>query len=107
MLTRVTIVTCSHRFLEAMTNDASGTPRATRQFSHRARAMRKLAVIALCGGLLSTLSRGAGEDVGSSSPARPNLTAAQFKDLAKTYPELRAAMSYKIAMSPHAGSDQT
>lgn len=106
MLTRVTIVTCSHRFLEAMTNDASGTPRATRQFSHRARAMRKLAVIVLCGGLLSTLSRGAGEDVGSSSPARPNLVAAQFKDLAKTYPELRAAMSYRIAMSAHAGSDR-
>ncbi|MGC2579989.1 MAG: hypothetical protein WA376_20660, partial [Terrimicrobiaceae bacterium] len=68
--------------------------------------MRKLAVIVLCGGLLSTLSRGAGEDVGSSSPARPNLVAAQFKDLAKTYPELRAAMSYRIAMSAHAGSDR-
>ena len=106
MLTRTTIVTCSHRFPEAMTNEASGTLRATRQFSRSGRATTKLAVIALCGGLLFTLSRGAGEDVGSSSPARANPTAAHSKDLAKTYPELRAAMSYRIAMSAHAGSDK-
>jgi tetratricopeptide (TPR) repeat protein len=54
--------------------------------------------------LLSTLSIALGED--ASAPAKPNPTAAPSEDLATAYPALRAAMSYRIAMSPHAGADQ-
>ena len=60
--------------------------------------------IALCGCLLlSTRSIGLGEDLKWSSPAKPNPTAAPSEGLASKYPALRAAMSYRIAMSPHAG----
>ena len=63
--------------------------------------------IALCGCLLlSTRSIGLGEDLKWSSPAKPNPTAAPSEGLATKYPALRAAMSYRIAMSPHAGTDQ-
>ena len=63
--------------------------------------------IALCGCLLlSTRSIGLGEDLKWSSPAKNNPTAAPSEGPATKYPALRAAMSYRIAMSPHAGTDQ-
>jgi tetratricopeptide (TPR) repeat protein len=103
MLTRATSVTCSHRFQNAlpMRNDAPRTLRAS-----RVRATRSLAVMALCGGLLSTLSTGLGELGDSSPPERRNATPAPTEDRAKSYPELRAAMSYRIALSAHAGNDK-
>jgi tetratricopeptide (TPR) repeat protein len=52
----------------------------------------------MLGLFLSTLSIGFGEDVNPSPPERPN-------PVATAYPALRDAISYRIAMSPHSGSD--
>ena len=68
--------------------------------------MRKFAAVALCAAVPSTISIGLGEDVNLIPPLALNPAAALSNDSATTYPELRAAMSYKIAMSPHAGAER-
>jgi tetratricopeptide (TPR) repeat protein len=89
-----------------MANDGLRISRAARLVSHSLASSFAIAV-ALCGSLLlSTRSTGLGEDVNWSSPAKPNPTAAQSEGPATKYPALRAAMSYRIAMSPHTGTDQ-
>ena len=62
--------------------------------------------IALCAGVLSTVSIGLGEDVDRIPPVTLSPTRALASESATTYPELRAAISYKIAMSPHVGADR-
>ena len=57
-------------------------------------------MVALCGAVWAAIPIGFGEDGNRSGQP------AVSRDLAATYPELRAAISYKIAMSPHSGTDQ-
>jgi tetratricopeptide (TPR) repeat protein len=108
------ILTCVTIFIHAcgfgksrlMTSDASKSLRASHRAHGRCRPARKFAAVALCGGVLSTVSIGLGEDVDRKPAVTFNPNSALSGDSATTYPELRAALSYKIAMSPHAGEDQ-
>jgi tetratricopeptide (TPR) repeat protein len=87
-----------------MTNDASRDPCVSRRV-HR-RCQSKFAAVALCGGVLSTVSIGFSEDGERLLPAtlKPAATLSTGSTTT-TYPELRAAMSYRIAMSSHAGAE--
>ena len=67
-------------------------------------ATKKFAGIALLAGLWSTLSIGFGGEADSKSVAGP--VPAASKGVVETYPHLRAAMSYRIVMSPHSGTDR-
>jgi tetratricopeptide (TPR) repeat protein len=60
----------------------------------------------LCAGVLSTVSIGFGKDVDCMPSSTLDPSAALAGESATTYPELRAAMSYKIVMSWHAGADR-
>jgi tetratricopeptide (TPR) repeat protein len=85
-----------------MTNDALRSPRAILRV-HR-RLQGTLVPVVLCGSALLSVSTGLSEDRESSLPAAVDLpTAAHSANLATTYPQLRAAMPYRIAVSPHAG----
>jgi tetratricopeptide (TPR) repeat protein len=70
------------------------------------RAANRVAVVALCGCGLSSLPFGYGEDVKRTPPVWPKRNSDLPKGLATTYPEMRAGLSYKVALSPHAGDDQ-
>ena len=99
MMTCVTIL--AYRFRKArLTNHTSESLRATRPLLRRYRSARKLPAVALCASLLTTASVVLGEGADGTP------TATLSRDSAKTHPQLRAAMSYKIAMSPQPGGDQ-
>ena len=51
------------------------------------------------------MSVGLGEGAGGMLDATLATTATLSRDSAKTHPQLRASMSYKIAMSPQPGGD--
>ena len=100
-MTCVTIL--AFRFRKArLTNHTSESLRATRPLLRRYRSARKLPAVALCASLLTTASVVLGE----GADGTPATTATLSRDSAKTHPQLRAAMSYKIAMSPQPGGDQ-
>ncbi len=91
------------RRIRPITKDALRYPRAVLRV-HR-KSQRAYAAVVLCGIGLLTVSIGLSEDPERMGPATGNLlTAPQPANLAATYPELRAAISYRIAMSPHAGT---
>jgi tetratricopeptide (TPR) repeat protein len=100
------ILTCETDFIYAnrrqrtrpTTKDALRYPRAVLRVHRKSQT-----VVVLC--LLFTVSIGLSEDWERLGPATGNLpTAQQSASSATTYPELRAAMSYRIAISPHAGT---
>jgi tetratricopeptide (TPR) repeat protein len=82
-----------------MSNDASRS-RAGGRVHHRAATI--LAAITLFGSL-SDISAGIGEEIKALSSPSPGF---QASSNATTYPALRAAMSYKIAMSSHPGTEK-
>lgn len=108
MLTHVTIFLCADRFRKAslVVNDGAKSPWTSRRVHHRGRLWGKFLAAALWAGILSTASDALGEDAGRSSAPALNSAAADSSDSAEAYPELRAVISYKIAMSPHAGAHQ-
>src|SRR6267142_862725 len=118
MLTCVTFLTHTRRSRKwLVTNDAPRSLRASVRLCSsgyscsyrvhsRCRSVRKFAAVSLCAAVPSTILIGLGEDVNLIPPLALNPAAALSNDSATTYPELRAAMSYKIAMSPHAGADR-
>jgi tetratricopeptide (TPR) repeat protein len=55
---------------------------------------------------MSTVSVGLGDATDGMPAATPAASATLSRDSAKTYPQLRASMSYKIAMSPQPGGDR-
>jgi hypothetical protein len=107
-LTRVTVFIYAYRLRKArlMTQDAPKSLRAASRVDRRCRPVRKFPAVALCAVVLSTVSIGLGEDVDRIPRVTLNPTAALSSDSATTYPQLRAAMSYEIAVSPHVGANQ-
>jgi tetratricopeptide (TPR) repeat protein len=100
------ILTCETDFIYAnrrqrtrpTTKDALRYPRAVLRVHRKSQT-----VVVLC--LLFTVSIGLSDDWERRTPATGILpTTPQPANLATTYPELRVASSYKIAISPHAGT---
>ena len=86
----------------AMIKDAL-SPRAILAV-HR-RLQRTFVPAILCASVLVFVSTGLSEDRGRLPRAVVDLpTAKHSANLATTYPELRAAISYKIVLSPHVGA---
>ena len=85
-----------------MTKDALRSPRAVLR-SHRSCSGHRWRV--LCGSVLLSVSTGLSEDPRrlASGGGRSPTTATQAANLPRLIRELRAAMSYRIAISPHAG----
>ena len=101
MLTCVTIL--AYRFRKArLTNRKSESLWAARRLLSTYRSARRFPAVALCVSLLLTVSIGLGE----GADGLPAASATRPGDSAKTHPQLRASMSYKIAMSPQPGGDQ-
>ncbi len=97
------ILAYRRRRIRPITKDALRYPRAV--FRVHRKSQRAYAAVVLCGIVLLTVSIGLSEDWERMAPPTGNLTTAQQPaNSAATYPELRAAMSYRIAMSPHAGA---
>jgi tetratricopeptide (TPR) repeat protein len=82
-----------------MTKDDSKSSRAVLA-NHRS-WQTELAV--LCGSVLLTGSIGLSENPKQAFPGTPTITPTQAASLPATHPQLRTAVSYRIAMSPHAG----
>ncbi len=87
-----------------MTNHSPKFLWAARRFVRR--YGRKLSAVALFASLLTTVSVGLAESADAMPAATPAASATFSRDSAKTYPQLRASMSYKIAMSPQPGGDR-
>jgi tetratricopeptide (TPR) repeat protein len=102
-LTRVTVFIFADRFRQArlITHATLKSLLPASGLHRKCRLAGKFLAVALCTGVLATVSIGLCEDVDRIAPLK-----ALSSDLATSYPELRAAMSYNIAMSPHAGADQ-
>ena len=96
MLTCVTILAYRFRKLR-MANRRSKSLWTARRLLRRYRT--KLPAVALCASLLSAVSAGLGEGADGIT------TTTLSRDSAKTHPELRASISYKIALSPQPGGD--
>jgi tetratricopeptide (TPR) repeat protein len=104
-------LTCETDFLYAyrpqrtrlITKDALRYPRAV--FRVHRKSQRNFAAVVLCGSVLLIGSIGLSEERERMAPDTGNLpTTRQPANLATTYPELRTAFSYRIALSPHAGT---
>jgi tetratricopeptide (TPR) repeat protein len=108
MLTCATILIYAHRVRKAqlVISDASKSLRVVRRVHRGSRSARKFPAVVLCAGVLSTVSIGFGEDVDRMPPSTLDPSAEFAGESVTTYPELRAAMSYKIVMSQHAGADR-
>ena len=70
------------------------------------RWQRKVAAVAVGGVAFSTLPIGLSEDRKLMPPGTLEPAATVSTGSTKTYPELRAAISYRIATSPHTGAGQ-
>jgi tetratricopeptide (TPR) repeat protein len=89
-----------------MMRDALVSLRAAIRAHRKCRRESKFLAAVLCVMVLPNLAYGLGEEGDRAPAATPDGATALAGKSASTYPELRATISYKIAMSPHGGADR-
>jgi tetratricopeptide (TPR) repeat protein len=89
-----------------MTNDVLIFRRAGIRARRKCRRAGKFLAVSLCAVVLPTFSIGLNAEEDRALAVTPNPAIALASESTTTYPELRAAISYKIALSPNGGADQ-